>query len=512
MSDLFSTFGTGVRSSLTNFAQTASGEIINEVSVVVYTGILIYFTVKAYLISSGRSEGAISELIVFCGKVSLIAFFALNAGNFATYVIPAVYGIESSLIGALSHAAGAGDMDSSWGIVDATWETFMQGWMAIQNIWNKTSWGMFGDSIGVILFIGVMIVLVLGVSIYFTFFAVGYLLLYEIFLVMGLSFGPLFLCTLMFPTTRSWFDGWLRAVVCWAFTLVAITGTLLLIDGIFFNNVNELQEVALQAQKGKDFSFLLMKLSVFSVLVLAIATVVKSIPSFAAAITGGVALQAASVAGMLSGMGRTLAGTAGGAMLGYGAATHNDELREKARNVLGSAGLTNPGSFASASLGYTVGLPMSLFGSGDSEPSKPNNLPPSQTQTPQEEAIAAKNAAYMGMPNAFGNTGSDSSGSSSTSSSNTMSSHGPASFGSGSSQMSGTSASSTSSFNYSDSGSSFSSSGTFGTNGNAPQASVPSVSGSSESTMSAQEIREERTARENERKVDEYLRNRGKGE
>lgn len=512
MSDLFSTFGAGVRSSLTNFAQSASGEIVSELSILVYSGILIYLLVKAYVISSGRSEGAIPELIIFCGKVTLIAFFALNSGNFAKFVIPTVYGIESTLISVLSHAAGAGSLDSSWGIVDATWETFMQGWMAIQNIWNKTSWGMFGDSLGVILFIGVMIVLVLGVSIYFTFFAVGYLLLYEIFLVMGLSFGPLFLCTLMFPVTRSWFDGWLRAIVCWAFTLVAITGTLLLIDGIFFDNVNELQEVALQAQKGKDFSFLLMKLSVFSVLVLAIATVVKSIPSFAAAITGGVALQAASVAGMLSGMGRTLAGATGGAMLGYGAATHNDELREKARNVLGSAGLTNPGSFASASLGYTIGLPMSLLGSGTSEPSKPSNLPPSQTQTPQEEAIAAKNAAYMGVPNAFGTTGSDSSGaSSSTSSFNSMNASGSASFDSGSPQMSGTSPNSTSSFN-SDSKSSFSSSGTFGTTGSAPQASVPSGNSSSENMMSAQEIQEERTAQENERKVDEYLRNRGKGE
>ena len=147
----------------------------------------------------------------------------------------------------------------------------------------------------------------LFVSIYFMLFAVGYLLLYEIFLVMGLAFGPLFICSLMFTVTRTWFDGWLKAVVCWAFTLVAVAGTLLLIDNIFSARIQQIVDFAEAAEGGKDFGVLLVNLGVFAVVVLAIATVVKSIPSFAAGLTGGVALQAASVAGMLQSFGRTMA-------------------------------------------------------------------------------------------------------------------------------------------------------------------------------------------------------------
>lgn len=413
MSGVFATFGEGIRSSLTNFAEAASGQIASEIAIVVYTGVLIYFLIRAYLLMTGRVEGAIPDLVTQCAKIVLIAFFALNAGNFATFVIPAVYGVESMLLDALSTAAGLSSMDNSWAIVDTTWGTFMDGVSAIQNIWSKLSWGVFGDSMALIAFVLAMLVLIFFVSIYFMFFAVGYLMLYEIFLVMGLSFGPLFICTLMFPATRSWFDGWLRAIICWVFTLVAIVGMLCLLDGIFLSNIDELTLAAEEAQTAKNFSTLSLKLATFSVIVLAVATVVKSIPSFASGITGGVALQAASVAGMFSGVGRTMAAATGGAILGYGAATHNDELREKARNILGSGGLTNTGSFAAASMGYSLGTAARLFGfdhaAGDTNGAI--TAPSSQRQTPQEEAQAARNAASIGVPGAFGETSVHSSGS-----------------------------------------------------------------------------------------------------
>ena len=414
MSGVFATFGEGIRSSLTNFAEAASGQIASEIAIVVYTGVLLYFMIRAYLLMTGRIEGAIPDLVTQCAKIVLIAFFALNAGNFATYVIPAVYGVENMLLGALSTAAGLADLYNCWSIVDMTWESFMKGVSAIQNIWSKLSWGVFGDSMALIAFVLAMLVLIFFVSIYFMFFAVGYLMLYEIFLVMGLSFGPLFICTLMFPATRSWFDGWLRAIICWVFTLVAIAGMLCLLDGIFTTNIDELTLAAEEAQAAKNFSTLSLKLATFSVIVLAVATVVKSIPSFASGITGGVALQAASVAGMFSSVGRTMAAATGGAILGYGAATHNDELREKARNILGSGGLTNTGSFASAAMGYSLGSAARLFGfdHANGETNGATTAPPSQQQTPQEEAQAARNAASVGVPGAFGESSAPSAGAS----------------------------------------------------------------------------------------------------
>ena len=101
----------------------------------------------------------------------------------------------------------------------------------------------------------------------------------------------------------------------------------------------------------------------------------KSIPTFAAGLTGGVALQAASVAGMLQSFGRTMAAVTGGAMLGYAggmygranaqdtdyAKENRDALKSQAQHLLGSGGLTNPGSFAAATAGYAAGAVRQFF-------------------------------------------------------------------------------------------------------------------------------------------------------
>lgn len=434
MAGTFETFGNQVRGTMAGFANSVSGEIISSISPIIYTGIMIYFFARAYQITTGRAEGAIPDLITQCVKIVLVAFFGLNAANFVTYVIPAVYGIENLLLNAISHGTTASDINNAWGAADQTWQTFMNGFQAIYNIWSNSSWSVWsiGESIATSLFIILLMVLMLVVCIYFMFFAVGYLLLYEIFLVMGLAFGPLFICTLMFTITRTWFDGWLRAVVCWAFTLVAVAGTLSLINGIFAERIDQITEFAIAAEGGKDYGVLLVNLGVFAVVVLALATVVKSIPTFAAGLTGGVALQAASVAGMLQSFGRTMAAVTGGAMLGYAggmygranaqdtdyAKENRDALKSQAQHLLGSGGLTNPGSFAAATAGYAAGAVRQFFtdpdklrtptNAGSSGPSGGSasgssgapapafSGPANMNQTPQQEKVAAANAAALG--------------------------------------------------------------------------------------------------------------------
>lgn len=434
MAGTFETFGNQVRGTMAGFANSVSGEIISSISPIIYTGIMIYFFARAYQITTGRAEGAIPDLITQCVKIVLVAFFGLNAANFVTYVIPAVYGIENLLLNAISHGTTASDINNAWGAADQTWQTFMNGFQAIYNIWSNSSWSVWsiGESIATSLFIILLMVLMLVVCIYFMFFAVSYLLLYEIFLVMGLAFGPLFICTLMFTVTRTWFDGWLRAVVCWAFTLVAVAGTLSLINGIFAERIDQITEFAIAAEGGKDYGVLLVNLGVFAVVVLALATVVKSIPTFAAGLTGGVALQAASVAGMLQSFGRTMAAVTGGAMLGYAggmygranaqdtdyAKENRDALKSQAQHLLGSGGLTNPGSFAAATAGYAAGAVRQFFtdpdklrtptNAGSSGPSGGSasgssgapapafSGPANMNQTPQQEKVAAANAAALG--------------------------------------------------------------------------------------------------------------------
>lgn len=552
MAGTFEAFGNQVRGTMAGFANSVSGEIISSISPIIYTGIMIYFFARAYQITTGRAEGAIPDLITQCVKIVLVAFFGLNAANFVTYVIPAVYGIENLLLNAISHATTGGGISNAWGAADQTWETFMSGFQAIYNIWSNSSWSVWsiGESIATSLFIILLMVLMLVVSIYFMFLAVGYLLLYEIFLVMGLAFGPLFICTLMFTVTRTWFDGWLRAVVCWAFTLVAVAGTLMLINGIFLERVQQVSDFASAAEGGKDYGVLLVNLGVFAVVVLAIATVVKSIPSFAAGLTGGVALQAASVAGMLQSFGRTMAAVTGGAMLGYAggmygrtnaqdtdyAKENRDALKSQAQHLLGSGGLTNPGSFAAATAGYAAGAVRQFFtdpdklrtptnagSDGSSGPSGGSasgssgapafSGPANMNQTPQQEKVAAANAAAVGAA-AYGTQ--TASGVHPSSSSGATVAYGstfaqsaspaPASFGATSgtaaSAASGNSGAADPAFDFSADHSQFDPRAQFNTP--TPEQNIPQ---SSQSSGSSEQVNEAQS-RENERIADEILKNR----
>ena len=559
MAGTFETFGNQVRNTLAGFANSVSGEIISSISPIVYTGIMLYFFVRAYQITTGRAEGAIPDLVTQCVKIVLVAFFGLNAANFVTYVIPAVYGIENLLLNAISHATTASDINNAWGAADQTWQTFMNGFQAIYNIWSNSSWSVWsiGESIATSLFIILLMVLMLVVCIYFMFFAVGYLLLYEIFLVMGLAFGPLFICTLMFTVTRTWFDGWLRAVVCWAFTLVAVAGTLSLINGIFAERIDQITEFAIAAEGGKDYGVLLVNLGVFAVVVLSLATVVKSIPTFAAGLTGGVALQAASVAGMLQSFGRTMAAVTGGAMLGYAggmygranaqdtdyAKENRDALKSQAQHLLGSGGLTNPGAFAAATAGYAAGAVRQFFtdpdklrtptGAGSSGPSggiAPGSQsgssgapapafsgPANMNQTPQQEKVAAANAAAVGAA-AYGTQ--TASGVHPSSSSGATVAYGstfaqsaspaPASFGATSgtaaSAASGNSGAADPAFDFSADHSQFDQRAQFNTL--TPEQNIPQ---SSQSSGSSEQVNEAQS-RENERIADEILKNKSKEE
>ena len=559
MAGTFETFGNQVRNTLAGFANSVSGEIISSISPIVYTGIMLYFFVRAYQITTGRAEGAIPDLVTQCVKIVLVAFFGLNAANFVTYVIPAVYGIENLLLNAISHATTASDINNAWGAADQTWQTFMNGFQAIYNIWSNSSWSVWsiGESIATSLFIILLMVLMLVVCIYFMFFAVGYLLLYEIFLVMGLAFGPLFICTLMFTVTRTWFDGWLRAVVCWAFTLVAVAGTLSLINGIFAERIDQITEFAIAAEGGKDYGVLLVNLGVFAVVVLALATVVKSIPTFAAGLTGGVALQAASVAGMLQSFGRTMAAVTGGAMLGYAggmygranaqdtdyAKENRDALKSQAQHLLGSGGLTNPGAFAAATAGYAAGAVRQFFtdpdklrtptGAGSSGPSggiAPGSQsgssgapapafsgPANMNQTPQQEKVAAANAAALGAAAygaqaASGDQPSSSTGATAASGSTSAQSASPtpASFGASSgtaaSAASGNSGAADPAFDFSADHSQFDPRAQF--NSPTPEQNIPQ---SSQSSASSEQVNEAQS-RENERIADEILKNKSKEE
>lgn len=405
MADYFTQFGNGMRATLSHFAEGVAGGIISEIQPIVYTGILLYFIFRAYNVMAGRSPGeSLVDVVTTCVKVTLVAFFGLNSAQFVAYVIPAVQGFENMLLSAVGHGiSGGGDTTSAWNALDRIWESFSKTFMRIYDIYSDLGFTDYGSIFALIVLMLIMAI----VCIFFTFACVGIILLYEIFLILALGFGPLFLCTLMFPVTRTWFDGWLRTTVTFAFTLVIVSAVIFLITDVFNQSVDDVLQVVKEAKDDDKFAKLVLPVLNFGVIGLAVATVVKLIPSLVAGMTGGVSLQAVGLGAMMTGVGggtrnmlRTGAGTYGAGLYGAGQVIGNEAWTDKGRQLMGSEGLTSTGNLSSAALGAVTGgtglLLYKTAGLLRPSHSEDGSSAPISAAEKEQAATAAANAESVG--------------------------------------------------------------------------------------------------------------------
>ena len=197
--------------------------------------------------------------------------------------------------------------------------------------------------------------IVMGIiSVLFTFSACGVLLINETALAVILGFGPLFICSLMFPPIKSWFDGWLKAVVTFAFTLVMSATVTALFSSVFTSCLEKITTAA----EADDVQIVAIGLPLMNFCVLALigATFIKQVPTITAALTGGMNMGAVGLGQMLHGAGQTARSVAGGLTYGAGAAMGSQAVKNFGNSMLGSQGLGGAGALGMAGLGAAAGF------------------------------------------------------------------------------------------------------------------------------------------------------------
>ena len=348
---VFESFGSDFSATVSGFAESTSAALIDSLLLPLSIGLTIYFVCKGYLIMAGKIQDSVTDLCLTCGKIALIAVFALNAGNFVSYVLPAISGLESMLVSAVESAMGSADSTSAWGTIDSLWFRFMQ---AINSTWGLMGKVGMADIAEIVTIL--LTSLVLGfVSIFFTFSAVGVLLINEVCLTITLGFGPLFMCCLMFPILRSWFDGWIKASITYVFTIVIAAAVMMLFVSVFDAVLEEIEDLANRPDITENLFMLILPILKFVVLSITAATMIRLVPSVAAGMTGGVAMQAVGVGQMVGGIGKGVTLMTGAGLLGVGTAMSNANLMKKGHEMMGGQGLLQNGNFAHAAAGWTVG-------------------------------------------------------------------------------------------------------------------------------------------------------------
>lgn len=350
----FASFGEEVLNAISSFASQASSALIDEIRIPLLTCLTIYFLIKGYLITYGRIDSPLSDFVLTAGKILLVTYFGLNALNYVNDVIPAIRGLENMLVGIL-RLPGAGNVDTqgAWTAIDDMWKQLM----LVTNVALSTAGKVsvvsaFGTWLS-LFFLGLLMA---AISVALTFAATGVLIINEISLTLALAFGPLFICCLMFPAVRSWFDGWIKAVVTYVFCSVLVAAVILLVTNIFHSFATDLLNSLRAYESGRPLISVWLPVLKFSVLGLALTSLVKLIPSIAAAIVGGVALQAAGLGQMMNDTWRGARDITGGFVNGMGKGSGSTDLQNYSRSHLMSRdGFGEHGTVGAAAFGAALG-------------------------------------------------------------------------------------------------------------------------------------------------------------
>ena len=163
-----------------------------------------------------------------------------------------------------------------------------------------------------------LIVIYMIAASFLTLACLGVLVTTKIVFILAAGFGPFFLSMMMFPMTRSFFDGWLKFMMTQIFTLVLLTGLVVMTTVLIDKMVNA-SSIALRAG-GQDYYKYMAQTFGVMITTLALAVCFKQIPSMSAGIVGSTALAAAGIGQMLKGVSSGAKSIAGGTAKAVGGA------------------------------------------------------------------------------------------------------------------------------------------------------------------------------------------------
>lgn len=346
---MFEKIGNEIETNISTFSSDLSSALISNLMPIISVSVILYFTLKGWLFLSGRAQGAISDTVITAFKIALVAFIGLNTGNFITLGIGTINSLEGFLINSLPFSSA-----TSWAMVDQLWKSIANSIQGLVAVFSQFSF----DEIGYALLWAIVFVIYLVIAAGLTTAALGVLIMAKISLVLVVGFGPLFICALMFPITRSWFDGWLKSCLTYIFTLVMMSALISLVILIFQGQLEKIQDLVSSVNNGGNGSITILIVRIFGFLIIcvALASMIKMIPSMAAGIVGGVAMQAVGLGAMLTGTSAGALNIAMASSLGVGQLSRSTGLSQAASNYFQGRSATGKALSSEGGLGaYAVG-------------------------------------------------------------------------------------------------------------------------------------------------------------
>lgn len=225
---IFVTLGSRMDAVFDQFSNGVVNSFIPSLLEIIAPCLFLYFLIKGWMIMSGRSRDAFSDLIMEVGIMSFLIAIGLSTAQTFTYAKEAFDWIQSILLSGLPMNDG-GHIRNTWGWLQGLWDFMFTGfWEAGNIVWDKLGATDIGYMFLFVL-LGIIGLLAAG---YYMFVVTTIFIINKIVITILIAFSPVFFALGIFPVTRDFFANWAKTALVYIFSLV-----LVLVVGCMFSNI-----------------------------------------------------------------------------------------------------------------------------------------------------------------------------------------------------------------------------------------------------------------------------------
>lgn len=300
-STIFTDIGTEIESTLQAFYSAAASNVAGAIGVIAISSVTMFVAIYGALVIAGKIQMPFQDFMVKAAKIIIVAAVALNAGNYMSWVVGAVQGLENGMVSAVQ-TGGVSPPANIYQALDQSVDKVN----ALLEQMNKEGSDLGITQIGRAISIALCICIVGFGAILFLFFAGAVTILAKFMLALLFAIGPLFVLSLMWPSTAGFFDRWLGQCLTAVFTIVFLAVLLSMGIDIFGRLIEGAQVTLANPDGGNYFAVAFTLLGVC----LVFAYLCTQIPSLAGAVGGGLGMAAMNVRQAMSG-GEAIANLAG---------------------------------------------------------------------------------------------------------------------------------------------------------------------------------------------------------
>ena len=313
---------TAVDTLLNNYVTTKSAAVSAAIAPVALTGVTVYVILMGFAIMRGEAHDSLHTFLWRSFKIAFVSVLALGAGEFQSYVVNMVQGVQGGLTQAMSGAATLG----------ALIDNVEQPYAALQTaLWDQAI-PTFGLPSFSLVFAAVLVALAQFVLFIIAF---GMYLLAKVALALVLAVGPAFILCAMFPATQRFAESWVGQALNFALLNVLIAASIAMLTQFA-------SDFATQLVGQVDTVGILTNVAALVMATGAMAVVLLNLERLASALAGGVAIQ-----GIGRDIGRALSGRAA---LGASRAGAGGQIQSAGRGSSGPARSTTSSSGGGGSI------------------------------------------------------------------------------------------------------------------------------------------------------------------